>query len=376
MMNKIYFLTTSYTPNTAQTNRLMSFIKGFSELGIDVEVVFFLSDEKNSRVCKDFPHINFTYMWDIVNIKNRYFSQLAYSLFVSLFLRKVKKGDKIVLFDTQRVIFKLLNLQGVEVYAERTEHPFAFPVRTINMKRYVRSCKKLDGLFVISSALKDYFVECGCDPSRVHVINMTVDYNRFRGLAKQNRDCKYISYCGTATNNKDGVDILIQAFSKVVTKYPQYKLMIIGKGLTEDDISGNKKLIAELGIQESVIFTGVVDVDAMPQLLVDAEILALARPDNLQAQYGFPTKLGEYLLTSNPVVVTNVGDIHNFFQNKVDIILANPGDINDYADKLFWAIENPVLASQIGENGARVAMEKFNYLLESKKIANIIGYPI
>ena len=50
-------------------------------------------------------------------------------------------------------------------------------------------------------------------------------------------------------------------------------------------------------------FTGRTSPEVMPQILTDASILALARPNNVQSQNGFPTKLGEYLATGNPVAI-------------------------------------------------------------------------
>ena len=64
-------------------------------------------------------------------------------------------------------------------------------------------------------------------------------------------------------------------------------------------------LIQKLHIKGRVIVTGSVKRDAVPALLCNSDILALARPANKQAEGGFPTKLGEYLATGNTVVVTN-----------------------------------------------------------------------
>lgn len=54
-MNKIYIVCNSYNPNTAPTNRLLSFLKGFSELGLKVEVVFLESDSIFSKATEFYP---------------------------------------------------------------------------------------------------------------------------------------------------------------------------------------------------------------------------------------------------------------------------------------------------------------------------------
>lgn len=230
----------------------------------------------------------------------------------------------------------------------------------------------LDGLFVISTCLKDYFVSKGVSAAKIHIINMTVDPNRFISLEKQQVDTKYVAYCGTASNNKDGVDDLIKAFAIIAHQYDDIKLMIIGKTPLKEGEFDNFSLIERLGIKDKVIFTGIVESERMPQLLKNAEILALARPDSLQAKCGFPTKLGEYLLTGNPVVVTKVGDIPKFLKHRDNALLANQRDPEDFAEKLKWALDNPVLAKQIGEKGRKTALRDFNNVHETYKMINVI----
>ena len=98
---------------------------------------------------------------------------------------------------------------------------------------------------------------------------------------------KYIAYCGNGANRKDGVDLLLKSFAIISNKHPEYKLYIIGKAPSND--SENYKLAEELGIINRVVFTGVVPAADIPQLLTNAEILALARPNSIQNTYGFPT---------------------------------------------------------------------------------------
>ncbi len=372
-MNKIYLVKNSYHPNDAPTNRFLSFVEGFSQLGIEAEVVFVLADEYNSRIQKTWPNIKVTYLWDSLNIKNRYLRQVSYSILSARFVRQLNPGDTVIVFDVQRMIFSLIRKKGIKVYSERTEHPFAYSVRTVNMDKYIDQCKYLNGLFVISTSLKTFFENVGVQSEKIHIINMTVDPQRFENLIKQRTDFPYIAYCGSASNKKDGVDELLKAFSIVVKQHPNYRLLIIGKGITKEDDTSHLRLIKEFGIEDNVIFTGVVTSDQMPQLLKNADVLALDRPDNLQAEYGFPTKLGEYLLTGNPVVITKVGDIPLFLKDGESALIAEPQNAQAFANKIIWAIEHPEKAAIIGAKGAEVAQKHFNAYNEAKKMAQIIG---
>ena len=371
-MNKFYVVCNAYYPNTAFSNRMFSFLRGFSELGVDAEVVFLTPDSEMSKVTETFPHISFKYMWERMPFSNRIINKFADEYYGWKFARSLKSGDVVFLTNFGNVFFKVIDRTGVKVVHEKTEHPDIYSFKGFDIKRYKREIGKVDGMFVISTALMDYYVSLGLPKEKIEIVNMTVDSNRFVGLTKQPSE-KYIAYCGTASNNKDGVDELIKSFAIVNKIYPEVKLYIIGKIPDKDDTSGNLSLIENLGIKKSVIFTGVISATEMPQILKNAVALALDRPDSLQAQCGFPTKLGEYLLTENPVVVTKVGDIPLFLKDGETALLAEERNPQDFSSKLIWILQHPEEATMIGKAGAQVAMREFNYLKETKKIIDVIN---
>lgn len=370
-MCKVYIVCNSYNPNTAPTNRVLSFVRGFSELGMDAEVVYLAPDTKMNKVQEDYPHIKFKYMWERMPFSNRILNKLAEEYYGWKFARSLKCGDVVFLTNFGNIFFNVIKRKNVKVVHEKTEHPDIYSFKGFNVERYKREIPKLDGMFVISTALKDYFSSLGLPKEKIEIVNMTVDSNRFKGIKKQLSE-KYIAYCGTASNNKDGVDELIKSFAIVHQSHPDVKLYIIGKTPDKDDESGNLSLIEELGIKGAVVFTGIVSAKDMPQILKNATILALDRPDSLQAQCGFPTKLGEYLLTENPVVVTKVGDIPLFLKDGESALLAEERNASEFSSKLIWALEHPEEAARIGKAGALVALRQFNYLTETKKIIDVI----
>lgn len=375
-MAKFYILQDVYLPGSASVNRVLSYLRGFEELGIESEVVYFMPDVRKSKIDQTpYLHTTFTYLWNNASTSNKYLKYLGGFINAIRFQSKLKKGDVVFMYGC---IFPdiIKPKNEVRFYQERTEHPdvvnhYSMPFDRRH-KRYLRFSRKVAGTFVISTALKKYYVENGVDPMRVHIVNMTVDSTRFSGLKKSSEREKYIAYCGTASNNKDGVDELIKAFAIVHESHPEYKLYIIGDAPSKEDENGNARLAERLELSNHVVFTGRVAPEMMPQLLKDAEILALDRPDSLQAQNGFPTKLGEYLLTENPVVVTKVGDIPLFLEDGKSALLAEERNPEDFASKINWAIEHSVEASEIGKRGAEVAMKEFNYKNETKKIVDVI----
>ena len=128
------------------------------------------------------------------------------------------------------------------------------------------------------------------------------------------------------------------------------------------------QLVGDLNLVDKVVFTGMVSHQDMPQMLKNAEVLVLARPSSKQAVYGFPTKLGEYLLTENPVVITDVGNISDFLHDGKSAMIARPNDEKEFAAKVNWLLEHHNEAEIIGGNGAEVARKQFDSRTESMKM--------
>lgn len=369
-----YIVCGLYSPSTAPSNRIMGYVKSLSKLGIDTHVVFFMPDKTHSKYTESLPHITFHYLWEKWYIDIPRLRLLSLRYYMRCFIQRLVSGDKVFVYGFPDLVTELSKNRFIEVYAERTEHDnvsFVCHVKNVTIEEFHGACRAITGMIVISSGLQKYYIENGCRQDRVHIINMFADKTRFNGLQKQPSE-PYVAYCGTASNTKDGVDQLIKAFSLFVKKHPDYKLYVIGSTPSKRQRFDNLDLVKNLGIEQKVVFTGIVPSTKIPQILQNATVLALDRPDNLQAKYGFPTKLGEYLLTGNPVVITNVGDIPLFLTDGENALIAEPQNPQSFADKLAWAVEHPKEAHLIGEKGRQVALEHFDSLVETKKLIRII----
>ena len=371
--NMFYFFYDSLSPNTASGNRFLAFLRGFDDLDVTGTAVLLNPSETYYRINEVYQSIRIKYLWKQWPFAKKLLQRLSRPIAWRRFLSQLKDGDAILCFGSSSYVAEMVGKHGVKVYHERTEHPDVLKLPSSQLQeRYLVACKKLDGLFVISTALKDYFVSIGIPSDKVFIINMTVDSHRFDGLQKTIGAPKYIAYCGTADNNKDGIDELIKAFALFCNGHDDVKLYIIGETPSSSDRAGNLRLIEDLGLKDKVVFTGIISAKQMPQVLKDALVLALDRPDSLQAQNGFPTKLGEYLLSENPVVVTKVGDIPLFLKDGESALLSSPRNIEEFASKLCWAIDHPNEAAIIGKNGRDVALREFNYKTESQKVIDVI----
>lgn len=362
-----------YIPGEAWTNRVLAYARGFAELGVNVKLCYLISDKKRSKYEINIPGVEVINLWEedgFLGKHNRYIS-----LFRNLFRLKhyIQPSDSVFIYGAESYLVKTALLKTDNVYVEITEHPFMRgSVENVQLSFTKKKLlKRVKGLFVISKSLKSYFIQNGVEESKIHISNMFVDTNRFN-IIKQETSEKYFAYCGVVSIYKDGVNTLLKAFSEFVQKYPDYKLYIIGRfesPLVQEELF---RLTASLRISESVIYTGPVEPTKMPELLINSQALVLARPNNLQSKYGFPTKLGEYLATGNPVIITDVGEIGDFIKSSENGIVVPPDNPQLFSESMKWVVEHPQEGKMIGMSGKLLANNEFSYKTQCRKVFDII----
>ncbi|HXR82760.1 MAG TPA: glycosyltransferase [Hanamia sp.] len=224
-------------------------------------------------------------------------------------------------------------------------------------------------IIVISDYLNSYYSEI-FPKKRIFQIPILVDMDRFKKTETKKNATKIITYVGYMIGNKDGLQNLIEAMALVVERNKNVKLQLVGSGPDKDMIQLRNKVKA-LNLCNFISFFGKKNSEEIPAILSQSDLLVLARPDNSQAKAGFPTKLGEYLASAKPVVITTTGEIPKYLKHKESAYLAKPGDIQDFAEKINYALSDKN-SQVIGEKGYEIANDNFNYKLYGKKIFNIL----
>jgi len=228
-----------------------------------------------------------------------------------------------------------------------------------------------DGFIYISSALVDFNKPMLKKNMPIEVVPIIVDANRF--MVSDTDRKPWITFCGNLFGDKDGVQILIGAFSIIHQIFPDFKLILIGNTSNVAEFIKLKHRNEELGIVEKVVFTGFVHRREVPCLLQQSALLVLARPDNIQAKGGFPTKLGEYLATGRPVLVTATSDIPRYISHGINGFLAQPGSIGDFAAKMKMILSDYKAAEKAGLEGKKLTETQFNNGWQSRRIIHFIN---
>lgn len=364
-MKELYILANAYEKGIAAVNHLLAYVKGIAEYDVSI-TVFFLRPIEGQKFDGHIPNVKFVYLWENKYGKNKYINFIRP---IISFYSLMKPSIPVLNCSADAQIILRLK-RKIRLYHKRTENPDFAKAKFNDL--YKRDLHKADGILLITPSLRQLFIDdYGVSPEKAIVTNMVVDESRFENLPEVT-PTKSIAYCGTISERKDGVDYLVKAFALVHEKYPDWELVMMGNFENKAVKERILALIKTNGITDKVKLTGLVSPEQMPMMLKQASILALARPMQKEKAFGFATKIGEYLMTERPVVLTDVGDTSYYLTHLESAILTKPNDEKDFAEKLIWTIEHAEEARAIGKQGRLVAEKQFNYKIESKKVVDFI----
>jgi glycosyltransferase involved in cell wall biosynthesis len=387
----IKIITTAPFPiGMAGSNRIMTYAKGLIENNCNVCVVCMKTTENpmnvfNTSTSGIIDGIFYKYSTgktiissNVIRRRIDDFNGLLRTCIDLFKEKKTNKTDVIIFysFSTSRAlaIFFITRVKKILFIIEESEHPAVYTKKMFFLWKILFEklhYQLFDGLLLMTKRLIKYFVEERKMKTPYLHVPMTVDLDRFN-LVKKKGLPQYIAYCGVLNNEKDGVDILIDAFVLLVKEFPDINLYLIGNAASDEEHELYLEKVIQNNLTERIIFTGLVSKNKIPELLCNASLLVLPRPESIQADGGFPTKLGEYLATGNPVVVTKVGEIPEYLTDGVNVFMAEPGNIDSLYCKMRSALLDHTSALIIGENGKKAATESFNYKTQTKNIINFI----
>jgi glycosyltransferase involved in cell wall biosynthesis len=383
--------------SSASANRLKNIITGLHNNG--VETILFVVGGYQSKIEKSenykYERCEIVYLDSLVydsiskrRLKAYVFDKILIHLQAKKLQQIIKKKELNYLFLNGVIeVLKVYNIAfktkptSFKLLFEMNEDPETLDVHATNLlqRRKLEELKRLYekrifndtyGYFFMTQNLLDkYKSRIKSKQHSIHVLPMSVDMSRFENLAKNSKVENYIAYCGSSSFHKDGIDILIKAFETLAKSNSEIRLKIAA--FWEND--GRKMMtLIDNADSKRIEYVGQLSKEDIPQFIMNASILVLPRPSSEQAHYGFPTKLGEYLATGNPVCCTRVGEIDNYLKDRHSVYFAEPGSVDSLVSTFQEIIANPPKAAEVGHNGKLAAMENFDKEKQGAFIKHVI----
>jgi len=374
-INKISILCPYEFPEgMAPTTRIVAYSKGFVQNGVTTEVICFfpkIEQDKNPDKGK------------ISGIKYKYINRRRN---VSKFTRHLYDRPKAII-NTLRYIRKSNSEKKIDLILLSFDDPlwliiFALPLWICRYKiafigdEYPEPIRKLkDNVplrfiagyklayhfigyrILMTEALKKFYDEKVCIKPTC-ILSSIVDVDRFEGVIRKEVERDYLCYMGNMMLAKDNVDNIIQAFSLIKDAHPNVDLYLYGTPV-EKDLSALTDIIQKLNIKNRVFIKGRVSYNEVAQILANAKVLVTSQPNTKRAEGGFPTKMAEYMMSHTPMLVTNVGEIHNYVTDNVNTFMVEPCNPVEYAAKLDFILSHNAEAMNIANQAYKDAVESF-----------------
>lgn len=374
----------------AATTRIFSYSKGLLANGDDIEVWSYIPNgtpsSLNNKNEGNFDGIKFFYSLKCKRFKNKilHILEIILSLFILGF--KLKKHDKQAKYDAFVVssdsILIMAYMKIVNFFMKKKlvfifdEYPI--PIRKklkSKIPNWKRTCYKLilrgySGYISMTNNLLKYYQDIEYKPGEI--ISSIIDISRFDNTEKKRRlSTPYIiTYMGNMELSKDNVDNIIKAVDILIKKGYNLNLELYGNP-NKKDKNLLQKLITDLKIEKYIKFS-FASFDEVPNILVNSDILVSSQPVTVRANGGFPTKLGEYLMSENPVLLTDVGETSKYFKDGVHMYFATPENPEKYAEKLEFILNNYDVATQIAKQGKEYIIINYSHIAMGKKMHNFL----
>jgi glycosyltransferase involved in cell wall biosynthesis len=177
-------------------------------------------------------------------------------------------------------------------------------------------------------------------------------------------DAPLTIYVGNITLGDD-LDLALFALKQVLGRIPEARLVVVGAG---DGLAHLRSLTAELDLGEVVTFTGWIDQQDIPAYLAAADVAIYPYRDTLVNRAKCSIKILEYMAMGKAIVTSRVGQNIEYIEHGRSGILAEPGDVDAFANGLIAVLTDPLLARRLGAQARERIEHRFNW---SQRIVDV-----
>lgn len=388
---KIYIITNEAYPNgMAAASRITCYAKALIMGGIEVEVVNFHRTESplnlHNTVSEGYNMgIPFRYIGGTTirkkSILRKVDDYIDMRKTISYLKRNMRAGDAILAYMRQDVFsVDLINFarsNNYPIVRDLCEYPYATTAvnkkTTSKCEKYMRSVfPNFDGAICISEPLFELAKRFA--PHAHHIkIPILIDESKcdFTNIAPKNVGVPYIFHSGTLHQQKDGVINVLRAFAEALPSIPVgTKYLFSGKLEKSCDAGLIIEEIKRLKIEKSIEFLGYLSCEDLLQYQKGASLFIVNKEDNIQNKYCFATKIGEYLLSGNPVLTTDYGEQTYYLHNGENAFIVNQGDVQAMSKSIIKIFSNENLGKRIGLQGKLTSLGNFTIVSQSHKLVS------
>ncbi|MCX6611711.1 MAG: glycosyltransferase family 4 protein [Acidobacteria bacterium] len=274
-----------------------------------------------------------------------------------------------------RVGSRVLDLPWIERQVYRRWKNWDWPTRLEGMMLERRaammrsSAKRMEWIFANSAFTEELLKDAEVSGDRVEVLPGGVDVRFFADGCSSRAELGMSEehfYLLTACRlvEKKGLDTLVEAVGLLRDRGVKLRLLIAGEGGSRRRI---EETVARLGLSQSILLLGYVDRERLRGYLQVSDLFVLSSREVVDARTGLrdAETMGRVLCEASacglPVVTTCSGGIPSVIQDGWNGLLAEPGSVEDLAEKIEAIWRDRELGMRLGRNGLGQARERFDW---------------
>lgn len=206
-----------------------------------------------------------------------------------------------------------------------------------------------DKVICYTETERGQLINLGIESERISVIHNGVNTDQFVP-PKSTLPKKEVLWIGKYVPGK-GVEYLLRGFQRFSRNFPDYTLLMIGRGPQRDDCL---KMIDDLCLTEKVILKDFVQNKELPDVYRQSSIFVLP-----SLEEGVPRTILEAMACGVPVVCTELPQLVDIVTGSG--ILVPVKDSEALAEALIQIVTDPDRARQLGENGRDRVTSDFSW---------------
>jgi glycosyltransferase involved in cell wall biosynthesis len=243
----------------------------------------------------------------------------------------------------------IVNIHGVSQVEYILDYPDTRKNRSIlyrGVAAVLRSCKQADKIVTFSEFMRNQIVTWyGVRREKIAVIPNGVDLKRFsKPVSKQRLEGDpAILYFGYLSRLK-GVDLLINAISRLEKKLPNLKLHLVGHS---GDMASFELLAKKEHVEKAVVFHGYADPEAAPSYYKSADFCVFP------GRWNFGLTLLEAMASGTPVITSNRGGTQEIISDGEDGLLFEPDDADALPKSILALSQDSDLRKRLSSNALK-----------------------
>jgi glycosyltransferase involved in cell wall biosynthesis len=139
---------------------------------------------------------------------------------------------------------------------------------------------------------------------------------------------------------------LLAVLERVKTAVPNFRLLLVGAGLYQEDAAHFQQQLQAADLLEHVVDVGWLEESAVPNTLAAADVGLYLMDDTLLNRTKCPVKLADMAYIGLPVIGEAVGQVTQYIQHDQTGLLSPSSDIEGLSSAVIHLLQNPPLQQQ------------------------------